>query len=90
MFSRFKQRDRTTWRHYGLFVWGALLSILGGIGTISFLREIQHGEYIPLSQLATRLLLPHVALLTGLGLVLASIILLRKQAVMRDRQKQPK
>ncbi len=89
MLSGFNKWGRTTLRNYALLLWGSLLTILGGVGTITFLCEMPDQESISLSQLATRLLLPHVALLTGLGFILASIILLRKQRVMQDRQQPP-
>ena len=85
MFAWFKKRHRSKWKSYGLLLWGAILSILGAIGTVTFLREIQRGEHIPPAQLIVQLILPHMALLTGLGLMLAGCIILRKDAIMRER-----
>lgn len=81
-----KQRDVTTWRLYAMMAWGALLSILGGMGSVAFLREIHEGEDIRPLQLIVRLVLPHMALLTGFGLILASSMLLRKNAIIEDQQ----
>ena len=76
--------------YYGILLWGGLLSLLGGIGTISFLRDIQQGHRIPPGQIAARLILPHITLLTGLGMILAGMILLRKRAILQERQQDKK
>jgi hypothetical protein len=81
---------RGSWRGscrktYGLLGFGAILTVGGAVGTALFLRDIQTGKRIPPAQIAARLILPHVALLAGLGLLLAAVILLRKHIVIRSR-----
>ena len=77
-------------RYYGILLWGLFLSLLGMIGTLTFLQEVQVGQEFSLGQIASRLLLPHVTLLTGLGMTMAGVILLRKQAILRERQAKEK
>lgn len=82
-----RKRDRARSRDYAFLIWGMILTVLGAIGTVAFLHEVRHGRSIPPGQVAARLILPHVALLAGLGLMLAAVILLRKHAIMQERQK---
>jgi len=90
MLQRWKKRNRATTRDYALLLWGVVLTALGAIGTVAFLQQIQEGRKIPPGQIAARLILPHVALLAGLGLMLAAVILLRKHVIMQERrQKDP-
>ncbi|MFU8781364.1 MAG: hypothetical protein ACNA71_10140 [Kiritimatiellia bacterium] len=86
MLQWWKKRNRATSRDYALLFWGIILTVLGAIGTVAFLHEIQNGRKIPPGQIAARLILPHVALLAGLGLMLAAVILLRKHAIMQERR----
>lgn len=72
---------------WALLVAGGTFVILGGLGVVSFLREIYRGGRIPAGQVAARLILPHVGLLMGLALILSAIILMRKHAVIEDRLK---
>jgi len=81
-----KKRDPITVRNYWLLGSGLMLALLGGIGTGAFLYEIQKGGRIPPGQIAARLILPHIALLAGLGLMLAAVILLRKHTIIQERK----
>ena len=70
-------------------VWAGFgFSVAGGVGTASFLQKVRSGGQIPAGQVAARLVLPHVALLFGLGLILSAVILLRKQAVIAGRREE--
>ncbi len=65
---------------------GALCALIGAIGTIAFLREVHIGGRLPAGQIAARLILPHITLLFGLGISLTGFILLRRNAVIRQRE----
>lgn len=80
-----KTTKSTPRKPHGLLGIGGILTLAGAVGTAAFLRDIQTAKQIPAAQIAARLILPHMALLTGLGLLLTAIILLRKQVVIRDR-----
>ena len=86
MRSWLKNKSRSTLRCYALFIWGFILSVSGGLGTILFLREIDRGSRIPPGQITARLILPHIALLTGLGMLLAGAIIMRRNAILLDRE----
>ncbi len=70
---------------YLLLAGGAVSALVGVVGTLTFLHEIQIGGRIPAGQIAARLILPHVILLLGLGMLLTGFILLRRDAVIRNR-----
>ena len=71
---------------YWLMGGGALCVLIGSIGIVAFLREVHVGGRMPAGQIAARLILPHILLLVGLGIVLAGLIVLRRNAVIRQRQ----
>ena len=73
-------------RHHALLVGGIILATAGAIGTLLFLYVMQQGRVIPPRQLAMRLILPHITLLTGIGMILSAILLIRKQRIMDERQ----
>jgi hypothetical protein len=81
-----KNPKHTGKKNRGLLVAGIICTILGGTGTALFLREISAARTIPPGQVAARLILPHVALLTGLGLILAAVIISHKNRVLTERQ----
>ncbi len=87
MLTWLKKMNRSTLRCYLLLLCGGICSVSGGIATILFLREIDRGGRMPPGQVAARLILPHMALLTGLGMLLAGVIILKRNAILRERQR---
>ncbi|MFU8780252.1 MAG: hypothetical protein ACNA71_04415 [Kiritimatiellia bacterium] len=81
-----KKTKNLSKKNRGLLFAGIICTILGGTGTALFLREISAARTIPPGQVAARLILPHVALLTGLGLILAAVIIAHKNRVLAQRQ----
>jgi hypothetical protein len=90
MFHWLKGRDRFTIRCYRLFGVGAGLALFGVIGTIRFLFVMRSGEKILPNEMLVQLVLPHVALLGGLGCILMAGILLRKQLILQERRDEAK
>lgn len=66
---------------------GVALALFGGIRTIGFLRIVHTYQQITARELLIRLILPHMLLLLGVGLVTAAFILITRAAVIRGRMR---
>lgn len=72
----------------GLFclVTGGVLTIVGTIRLSAFLNRIQDYKTVTPGQLIRELVLPHIVLLAGVGLVTAAFVLFTRRAIIRRRQ----
>lgn len=65
---------------------GGVLTVAGTIYLSAFLNRIQDYKTVSPSQLMRELVLPHVVLLAGVGLVTAAFVLFTRRAIIRRRQ----
>ena len=72
----------------GLFclVTGGILTVGGTIRLFAFLNRIRDYKAVTAGQLLRELVLPHVVLLAGIGLVTTALILFTRRAIIRRRE----
>jgi len=69
---------------------GVFLALFGTVRTIGFLRIVHTYQSITARELLIKLILPHMLLLLGVGLVTASFILFTRAAVIHRRMRHEK
>lgn len=67
-------------------VLGGGLILIGLVFLLVFLKRVEQYETVTASQLLRELVLPHMILLLGGGLVTTSVILFTRRSVIRKRQ----
>lgn len=67
-------------------VTGGVLTVAGTVRLSAFLNRIQEYKTVTPGQLMRELVLPHVVLLAGVGLVTAAFVLFARCAIIRRRQ----
>jgi hypothetical protein len=67
-------------------VTGGVLTVAGTIHLSAFLNRIQDYKTVTPGQLMRELVLPHIVLLAGVGLVTAAFVLFTRHAIVRRRQ----
>lgn len=72
-----------------MLIVGFLVSLGGGIATLVFLEEIDRGGRIPPGQLFRQLIVPHITLLLGLGIMLGAFIFMMRRRVIAKRLADP-
>ncbi len=66
---------------------GLLLALTGGVRTLGFLRTVHTYQQISARELILKLIVPHMVLLTGMGLMTAAVVLLVRTAIIRTRSR---
>lgn len=69
-------------------VTGGLLMIIGIIRLLAFVHRIQDYKALSAVQLFRLLVVPHILLLAGFGLITAAFVLFKRRAIIRKRQQQ--
>jgi hypothetical protein len=64
---------------------GAGLAIFGGVRTFGFLGIVHTYQSITARELILKLIVPHMLLLCGIGLITAAFILITRGVVIRSR-----
>jgi len=67
-------------------VTGGILTLFGTVRLVAFLNRVQAYKSLTAAQLFQELVLPHIVLLIGIGLVTAAFILFTRGAIIRKRQ----
>lgn len=67
---------------------GAVLALGGAVRTFRFLAVVHTYETVTARQLVRELIIPHMTLLLGLGLLTASLILATRAVVIGKRRQQ--
>lgn len=68
-----------------VLVFGIILSV-GGFSTVmGFVVEMKHYHWIPAHVLVFKLILPHMLMLSGFGMIVAGVIFITRQSVIRAR-----
>jgi len=78
--------EKVTTTCWFCLVVGGGLTIAGSIRLFAFLERIQASKTISAGQLLRELVLPHIVLLAGLGLVTTAFILFTRRAIIRRRE----
>ncbi len=65
---------------------GGVLTVVGTMRLSAFLNRIQDYKTVTPGQLMRELILPHIVLLAGVGLVTAAFVLFTRSAIIRRRQ----
>jgi hypothetical protein len=65
---------------------GGVLTVVGAIRLFAFLQRVRDYETVSPGQLMRELVLPHIVLLAGVGLVTAAFVLFTRRAIIRRRQ----
>jgi hypothetical protein len=69
----------------GLITLGVVMLVGGGVQTIRFVNRVHMYKELTARQLAQELIIPHMIMLCGMGLLVASIIFMVRGAVVRAR-----
>jgi len=74
--------------HGGLscLITGGTLTVVGTIRLFAFLDRIREDKAVTVGQLLRELVLPHIVLLAGLGLLTAAFVLYARRAIIHRRQ----
>ena len=77
-------------QHAGIIylVSGGLLALVGAVRLIMFLNSIEAYKTVSAAQLFRLLVVPHIVLLAGFGLVATAFVLFTRRAIIRKRQRQ--
>jgi len=67
-------------------VMGGVLTVVGTIRLSAFLNRMQDYKTVSSSQLMRELVLPHIVLWTGVGLVTAALVLFTRCAIILRRR----
>ena len=65
---------------------GVVMTVVGAIRLFAFLDRIREYKAVTAGQFLRELVLPHIVLLAGLGLVTAAFVLYARRAIIRRRQ----
>lgn len=79
-------------RHYfniGIYcmIPGFLLTLFGSIRTLGFLRIVHTYQQISARELILKLIIPHMVLLTGMGLMTAAVVFFVRATIIRTRSR---
>ncbi len=74
-----------TW--LGLIFLGAVLAVGGCVQTMAFLNDVPTYKTITARQLVRQLVIPHMIMLCGLGLLVGSLIFAARHVVIRSRMR---
>lgn len=77
------QQER--WLQYGLMLTGLLISAAAAVQLIVFTGGVTQQEKPTLSQWFLGLILPHIILLAGLGIIVAGIIIAIRRTTINKR-----
>ncbi len=66
-------------------VTGGVLTVVGASRLFAFLQRIRDYETLSPGQLMRELVLPHIVLLAGIGLITAAFVLFTRRAIIRRR-----
>ncbi len=69
---------------------GLGLMLFGAVRTLGFLRIVHTYQQITARELLVKLIVPHMVLLLGVGLVAAGLVCLTRAAVIRSRTRHEK
>lgn len=65
---------------------GGVMTVVGAIRLFAFLERVGNYKAVSAGQLLRELVLPHIVLLAGIGLVTTAFILFTRQAIIRRRE----
>ncbi len=78
---------KIAWSWLALIALGLVMSLGGCIQTVAFLNDVQMYETITAKQLVRKLVIPHMVMLSGLGLLVGSLIFMARHAVIQIRMR---
>lgn len=67
-------------------VTGGVMTVAGAIRLVTFLNRVRDYKTVTAGQLLRELVLPHIVLLAGIGLVAAAFVLFTRRAIIRRRE----
>lgn len=69
------------------FFAGVLLTLYGAVRTVGFLKIVHTYASLTARELLVRLIIPHMVMLTGLGLLTGSVIFFTRTVIIRRRMR---